>query len=105
MSMYRRLVHGAATGAALLAATAIADAQPSSEQSPSPQGKTPPALETRLGTDFGADAFGAPLLVLDMYEHAYAIDYGADHAAYIDAFFKNVAWDAVEARYDRAMKA
>lgn len=50
-------------------------------------------------------AFGAPLLVLDMYEHAYAIDYGADHAAYIDAFFKNIAWDAVEARYDRAMKA
>jgi superoxide dismutase, Fe-Mn family len=52
-----------------------------------------------------AVAFGAPLLVLDMYEHAYAIDYGADHAAYIDAFFKNIAWDAVEARYDRAMKA
>ncbi len=50
-------------------------------------------------------AFGAPLLVLDMYEHAYAIDYGADHAAYIDAFFKNLAWDAVEARYDRAAKA
>ena len=52
-----------------------------------------------------AMAFGAPLLVLDMYEHAYAIDYGADHAAYIDAFWKNIAWDAVEARYDRAMKA
>jgi Fe-Mn family superoxide dismutase len=50
-------------------------------------------------------AFGAPLLVLDMYEHSYAIDYGADHAAYIDAFFKNIAWDAVEARYDHAMKA
>jgi Fe-Mn family superoxide dismutase len=50
-------------------------------------------------------AFGAPLLVLDMYEHSYAIDYGADHAAYIDAFFKNLAWDAVEARYDRALKA
>jgi len=50
-------------------------------------------------------AFGAPLLVLDMYEHAYAIDFGADHAAYIDAFFKNLAWDAVEARYERAQKA
>lgn len=50
-------------------------------------------------------AFGAPLLVLDMYEHAYAIDYGADHAAYIDAFFKNIAWEAVEARYDRAARA
>ena len=52
-----------------------------------------------------AIAHGSPLLVLDMYEHAYAIDYGADHAAYIDAFFKNVAWDAVEARYSRATKA
>jgi superoxide dismutase, Fe-Mn family len=52
-----------------------------------------------------AIAFGAPLLVLDMYEHAYAIDYGADHAAYIEALFKNLAWDLVEARYDRAMKA
>jgi Fe-Mn family superoxide dismutase len=50
-------------------------------------------------------ALGAPLLVLDMYEHAYALDHGADHAAYIDAFFKNVAWDVVEARYDRALKA
>ena len=50
-------------------------------------------------------AFGAPLLVLDMYEHAYAIDFGAEHAAYIDAFFKNIAWDAVEARYERAQKA
>jgi Fe-Mn family superoxide dismutase len=46
-----------------------------------------------------------PLLVLDMYEHAYAMDFGAEHAQYIDAFFKNIAWDAVEARYDRAMKA
>lgn len=47
---------------------------------------------------------GVPLMVLDMYEHAYAIDYGADHAAYIDAFFRNLAWDVVEARYVRAMK-
>jgi Fe-Mn family superoxide dismutase len=50
-------------------------------------------------------AFGAPLLVLDMYEHAYAIDNGADHATYIDAFFKNIAWEVVEARYDKAEKA
>jgi Fe-Mn family superoxide dismutase len=50
-------------------------------------------------------AFGAPLMALDMYEHAYAIDYGADHAAYIEAFFKNLAWEVVEARYDRVMRA
>jgi Fe-Mn family superoxide dismutase len=50
-------------------------------------------------------AFGQPLLVLDMYEHAYAIDYGAEHAKYIDAFFRNVAWDEVERRLGRARDA
>jgi len=50
-------------------------------------------------------ALGAPLLVIDMYEHAYAIDHGADHATYVDAVFKNIAWDVVEARFDRATKA
>jgi len=50
-------------------------------------------------------AFGAPLMALDMYEHAYALDHGADHPTYIEAFFKNLAWDVVEARYEHAMKA
>ncbi len=53
-------------------------------------------------------AFGQPLLVLDMFEHAYAIDFGAAHAKYIDAFFQNVRWDEVDkrlARADRAMAA
>ena len=50
-------------------------------------------------------AFGFPLLVLDMYEHAYAIDYGAAHAKYIDAFFQNVPWDKVNARLEHALKA
>jgi Fe-Mn family superoxide dismutase len=40
-----------------------------------------------------------------MYEHAYAIDHGADHAKYIEAFFQNIAWDVVEDRYERALKA
>ncbi len=52
-----------------------------------------------------AVAFGRPLLVLDMYEHAYAIDYGAAHADYIDAFFKNVRWDEVNRRLAAARKA
>jgi Fe-Mn family superoxide dismutase len=50
-------------------------------------------------------AFGAPLLVMDMYEHAYAIDYGAAAAKYIDAFFQNINWDEVNKRLDRADKA
>jgi Fe-Mn family superoxide dismutase len=50
-------------------------------------------------------AMGAPLLVIDMYEHAYAIDYGADASSYVEAFFKNASWEVVEQRYDRALKA
>jgi Fe-Mn family superoxide dismutase len=44
-----------------------------------------------------------PLLVLDVYEHAYAIDYGANKAGYFDAFWRNVAWNAVHARATRAL--
>jgi Fe-Mn family superoxide dismutase len=40
----------------------------------------------------------APLLVMDMYEHAYHLDYGAAAARYIDAFFANIQWDAVAGR-------
>jgi superoxide dismutase, Fe-Mn family len=47
-------------------------------------------------------AFGQPLLVLDMFEHAYAMDYGAAHAKYVDAFFKNVSWSEVARRLARA---
>lgn len=47
----------------------------------------------------------APLVVLDMYEHSYHLDYGAAHAKYIDAFFQNVSWDEVNARFERAQKA
>ena len=50
-------------------------------------------------------AFGIPLLVMDMYEHAYAIDYGAAAAKYIDAFFQNIQWDEVNRRFERAQKA
>jgi superoxide dismutase, Fe-Mn family len=49
-----------------------------------------------------AVASGQPLLVLDMFEHAYAMDFGATHARYVDAFFKNVAWAEVERRLQRA---
>ena len=39
-----------------------------------------------------------PLLVLDVFEHAFMLDYGLKRAEYIDAFFKNIDWGAVEAR-------
>lgn len=57
------------------------------------------------GNHSQALASGVPLLVMDMYEHAYQMDYGAAAAKYIDAFFQNVRWDEVNARLERAQKA
>jgi Fe-Mn family superoxide dismutase len=37
----------------------------------------------------------SPLVALDVYEHAYFIDYGTDRASYIDAFFNNLDYDVV----------
>jgi Fe-Mn family superoxide dismutase len=49
-------------------------------------------------------AAGTPLLVLDMFEHAYALDYGSAHAKYIDAFFANVDWSELDRRWHAARK-
>jgi Fe-Mn family superoxide dismutase len=46
-----------------------------------------------------------PLLVLDMYERSYQMDFGAGPALYLDAFFANVNWDEVNQRLDRAQRA
>lgn len=56
------------------------------------------------GNHTQACAFGQPLLVLDMYEHAYAIDYGAAAAKYVDAFFQNIHWDEVNRRLESAQR-
>ena len=53
--------------------------------------------DARLVNTWAADhtmtlADGAPLLALDMYEHAYHLDYGAKAGAYVDAFMKVVSW-------------
>ncbi len=37
-------------------------------------------------------AGGTPILALDMYEHAYHLDYGAAAAKYVDAFMENINW-------------
>jgi Fe-Mn family superoxide dismutase len=39
-----------------------------------------------------------PVLVMDMYEHAYQMDFGAAAAKYVDAFFANINWEAVASR-------
>lgn len=41
-----------------------------------------------------------PLLVMDMYEHSYQMDYGAATARYVDAFFANINWDSVMTRVE-----
>jgi Fe-Mn family superoxide dismutase len=51
-----------------------------------------------------APAGSAPLLAIDMYEHAYAMDYGANAGAYVDAFLKIVKWPNAERLYREAMR-
>lgn len=51
----------------------------------------------RLVNQWAADhahtlAGATPILALDMYEHAYHMDYGARAAAYVDAFMQNIHW-------------
>src|SRR5262249_25996326 len=43
-----------------------------------------------------------PILALDMYEHAYSLEFGANSAAYIDAFIRNIDWAAVSERLSEA---
>jgi Fe-Mn family superoxide dismutase len=66
--------------------------------------------EGRLVNQWAADhahllAGAVPVLALDMYEHAYHMDFGARAAAYVEAFMKNIRWDGVYARYDAAVAA
>ena len=44
-------------------------------------------------------AGGTPVLALDMYEHSYHIDFGANPGAYVDAFMANISWERVAARF------
>ena len=69
------------------------------------------AWDARLGRlkIYGCDAHNQggvwnaiPLLVLDVYEHAYFADYGSDRKAYIAAFWKNLDWKAANARVERS---
>jgi Fe-Mn family superoxide dismutase len=48
--------------------------------------------------DEGHIAAAYPLLALDMYEHAYFLDYTTDKGKYIEKFLENVNWDVVEQR-------
>jgi superoxide dismutase, Fe-Mn family len=52
-----------------------------------------------------AIAGAVPLLALDMYEHAYHLDYGANATAYVDAFMGLINWAQLYARYQTAVHA
>ncbi|BCN30297.1 superoxide dismutase [Anaeromicropila herbilytica] len=51
--------------------------------------------------DHGNIALSYPILVLDMYEHAYFLDYGTEKGMYIDAFIENINWQVVKNRLEK----
>ncbi len=62
--------------------------------------------DKRLVNQWAADhtttlAGGRPVLVLDMYEHAYHMDYGAKAATYVDAYMEAIRWDNAVKLYER----
>lgn len=48
--------------------------------------------------DTGHPAGCSPILIMDVFEHAFMIDYGLKRPDYIEAFFKNIDWSVAEAR-------
>ena len=46
---------------------------------------------------------GRPILALDMYEHAYHLDFGARAAAYVDQVMANLHWERIGSRYRRVI--
>jgi Fe-Mn family superoxide dismutase len=66
--------------------------------------------ESRLINHWAEDhthllAGASPVPALDMYEHAYHLDFGAKAGAYVDAFMANIQWDKVYRRYGAAVEA
>ncbi len=46
----------------------------------------------------------SPILVLDVYEHAYFIDYGSDRKSYIEVFFQNLNWQAINNKFNKIIE-
>ena len=66
------------------------------------------ARENRLVNHWAADhahllAGAVPILALDMYEHAYHLDFGANAGPYVDAFMQNIDWENVNEHYAAAV--
>lgn len=54
--------------------------------------------------DLGLLAGSIPLLVMDVFEHAYMTDYGLRRTDYIEAFFRAIHWQTVASRLSHALK-
>jgi Fe-Mn family superoxide dismutase len=62
-------------------------------------------LINHAGSDHNQTVAGAiAILALDMYEHAYHLEFGANATAYVAAFMRNIDWSAAQARYEDATK-
>lgn len=51
--------------------------------------------------DVGNIVLAYPILVIDMYEHAYFLDYGTEKGMYINEFLSNINWDVVQCRMNK----
>ncbi|MEY8000118.1 superoxide dismutase [Clostridium sp. Mt-5] len=51
--------------------------------------------------DTGAVWISCPILVMDVYEHAYFMDFGTDRRKYISTFIQNINWDILNNRFKK----
>ncbi len=66
--------------------------------------------DKRLVNAWAADhtttlAGGTPIVAMDMYEHAYQIDFGAKAASYVDTFMKVIRWQNADRLYEQVSRA
>jgi Fe-Mn family superoxide dismutase len=62
-------------------------------------------LINQFAAEHGQAIAGAiPILALDMYEHAYHMDFGANAKAYVETFVRNIDWKSVQSRYEDATR-
>lgn len=54
--------------------------------------------------DIGAIWCATPLLVIDVYEHAYFMDYGTNRGKYLDIIFESINWSVIEERLHKYLK-
>lgn len=54
--------------------------------------------------DVGHITAAQPILVMDVFEHAYITDYNLDRTKYIEAFFENINWEVVEKRFNKCIE-